>query len=116
MPSDGAEFPCGAVFFIRFRRLTRLTLRYFISAWYHHRCVVKQAIDALCSDLPEEFYIPLSSAYSWLSVVREWCRRRAFELGFDPNGLRCLVELKRAPEDLVASVIEHEIPRNLLPP
>ncbi len=96
--------------------MTRLTLRYFVSAWFHHRCVVKGAIDAISSDLPEEFYVPLSTAYSWLSMVREWCRRRAIDLGLDPNGLRCLWDLKSMSEDLVAGVIDREFPRILLPP
>jgi hypothetical protein len=77
---------------------------------------VKEAIDAISSDLPEEFYVPLSTAYSWLSFVREWCRARAAELGLDPNGLRCLWDLKGVDECLVIGVLDREFPRIRLPP
>ncbi len=116
MPGDWRELSGGAKFFIHFRRVTRLTLRCFVSAWFHHRSHVKEAIDAVSSDLPEEFYVPLSTAYSWLSLVREWCRRRALELGLDPNGLSSLWELKAVCESLVIGVIDRGVPRILLPP
>jgi hypothetical protein len=116
LSGDGSELPRGALFFIHFRRVTRLTLKYFVSAWFHHRCAVKEAIDAISSDLPEEFYIPLSTAYSWLSFVREWCRKRAAELGLDPNGLSSLWDLKQVVEDVVIGVLDREFPRIRPPP
>jgi len=113
---DGPEFPRGAFFFIQFRRVTRLTLKSFVSAWFHHRFVVKGAIDTISSDLPEEFYVPLSTAYSWLSLVREWCLRRAADLGLDPNGLGCLWDLKSVAEELAIRVVDGEFPRIRPPP
>lgn len=88
-----------------------------MSAWFHHQFSVKGAIDELCSDLGEEFYLPLSTSYSWLSMVREWCLRQASRLGLNPNGLKSLWELRQVPEAAVIGVRENPaFPNSLIPP
>lgn len=95
--------------------MTRLTLRGFVSAWLG-RYRVRYAIDEISSDLPEEFYVPLSTAYSWLDLVRRWCLRLADALGLDPNGLASLWDLMRVPGNSVIAAIDGGFPRTLFPP
>ena len=114
MSGDEEEFSCGALFFIPFRRVTRLTLRGFISAVFEFKRV-KDAIDAIASDLSEEFYLPLSTAYSWLTLVRQWCVFNSEGLGLNPN-LKCLCDLRCAEPRLVLKVFDLDFPRVNKPP
>lgn len=115
MPKDKGELPGLPVFFIPSRRVTRLTLREFVSAWCnrHH---VKGAIDVLTSDLPEEFYLPLSTAYSFLSLIRRWCLSQFAFLGINPNGLTCLYEMRSLDPAVVLRVFDPDFLRILKPP
>lgn len=115
MPGDKKGIFCGALFFIRRRRVTRLTLLEFVTAWLEeHR--VMDAIDHVSSDLGEEFYIPLSTAYWWLRLVREWCVTSFVLLGLDPNRLSCLIELEFIEKATVLKVFDPEFPRIAKPP
>lgn len=115
MPKNKGEFSGLSLFFIPGRRVTRLTLREFASAWCdrHH---VKSAIDALTLDLPEEFYLPLSTAYELLSLIRRWCVSQFAFLGINPNGLTCLFEMRGLGPAVVLRVFDPDFPRILKPP
>jgi len=115
MPKDEGGLPGLSLFFISGRRVTRLTLREFVSAWCgrHH---VKGAIDELTLDLPEEFYLSLSTAYEWLSLIRRWCLCQFECLGINPNGLTCLFEMRSLDPAVVLRVFEPDFPRILKPP
>jgi hypothetical protein len=77
-----------------------------VAAWFRNRHDIKAAISDLTDDLPEEFYIPLSTSYSWLSLIREKLRAHFVELGLDPNRLRCLSDLRNVAQDVVLRVFE----------
>lgn len=95
--------------------MTRLTLREYVAAWLEeHR--VMDAIDHVSSDLGEEFHIPLSTAYWWLRLVREWCLTHFVLLGLDPNRLSCLIELGFIEKATVLKVFDPEFPRIAKPP
>jgi hypothetical protein len=105
----------GALFFIRRRRVTRLTLNEYVTAWLKEH-VVKDAIDEISSDLAEEFYIPLSTAYWWLRLIREWCLAHFAVLGLDPNRLSCLAEFRHVEKSTVLKAFTTEASHNLKPP
>jgi hypothetical protein len=115
VPCDREGLFRGALFFIRRRRVTRLTLREYVTAWLEAH-LVKDAIDHISSDLSEEFYIPLSTAYWWLRLVREWCLGHFVLLGLDPNRLSCLLELRWVEKARVLKVFELEFSQNKKPP
>ena len=95
--------------------MTRFTLREYVTAWFEaHQ--VKGAIDHVSSDLSEEFYIPLSTAYWWLQLVREWCLSHFAFLGLDPNRLSCLLELRFIEKAQVLKVFELDFSQNKKPP
>lgn len=75
-------------------------------AWFRNRCHVQVAILAVSDDLPDEFYIPLSTAYTWLSLIREKLRLAFAELGLDPNRLACLTDLRNVGEDVALRIFE----------
>lgn len=95
-----------AQFFVHYRRVSRFTLRQYLLAWFRNQHQVKAAINDLADDLPEEFYIPLSTAYTWLSLIREKFRLLFAELGLDPNRLACLTDLKNVAEDVALRIFE----------
>jgi hypothetical protein len=115
MPKDEGEFSSGALFFIPSRRVTRLTLREFVSAWCD-RHNVKGAIDSLCVELDEKFYLPLSTAYEWLSLIRKWCRLEFSFLGINPNELTCLFEMRRIDSQVILRVFDPDFPKIAKPP
>jgi hypothetical protein len=95
--------------------VTRLTLREYVIAWLgEHR--VKDAIDHVSSDLGEEFYIPLSTAYWWLRLIREWCLWHWALLGLNPNRLGCLIELRFVDPAVVVRVFDPDFSRIHKPP
>lgn len=112
---DEREFQSGSRFFIHGRRVTRFTLREFLSAWcgQHH---VKSAIDFLSAELSEEFYLPLSTAYEWLLLIRRWCRLEFLFLGIAPNELTCLFEMRRLATETLLKVFDPSFPRDPKPP
>ena len=115
VPCEWGSIVRDALFFIGSRRVTRLTLREFVVGWCdQHR--VKDAIDHVSSDLGEEFYIPLSTAYWWLRLIREWCRFHFAWLGLDPNRLECLSELRFIEPATVLKVFDPDFPRINKPP
>lgn len=67
---------------------------------------MREAIDELSDDLPEEFYIPVSTAYTWLKLFREKLRLFFQELNLDPNRLECLQDLKSVPSELALGIFE----------
>jgi len=95
--------------------VTRLTLREYVVGWLKAHSV-KGAIDHVSSDLGEEFYIPLSTAYWWLRLVREWCLFHFATLGLNPNRLRCLIELRLVDKAAVVRVFDPDLPRINKPP
>lgn len=75
-------------------------------AWFRNQQNVKAAILAVSDDLPDEFYIPLSTAYRWLALIREKLRLAFAELGLDPNRLECLTDLRSVAEEAALRVFE----------
>ena len=95
--------------------MTRLTLREYVVGWLEaHR--VKDAIDHISSDLGEEFYIPLSTAYWWLRLVRKWCMLSFAILGLNPNRMSCLIEFRFVDKAAILKVFDPEFPRIAKPP
>ena len=108
-------------FFIHYRRVSLTTLKEFLKAWFRDYNV-QGAIDDLTDDLPEEYYIPLGTAYRWLTLVREKLREDFQALGLDPNRLRCLNDLRAIPESSAMAIFDSpgpwlpRSPRDLIPP
>ncbi len=75
-------------------------------AWFRNQHHVKAAILGVADDLPDEFYIPLSTAYTWLALIREKLRLAYAELGLDPNRLACLTDLRNVEEDVALRIFE----------
>jgi hypothetical protein len=105
----------GAIFFIPRRRVTRLTLEEYVTAWLEEHSV-KDAIDQISSDLTEEFYIPLSIAYWWLRLIRQWCQVHFTVLGLDPNRLSCLLELRFVEKATVLKAFDPQFSQIAKPP
>lgn len=105
MPIHWREFSGSSRFFLRSRRVSRLTLRQYLLAWFRTRQVTA-AIDELTDDLPEEFYIPRSTAYSWLAWFREQLRLHCDRLGLDPGRLRTTSDLMVLAEESWTGAIE----------
>lgn len=106
MPKKAALL-CGvALFFIPYRRHSRFSVRRLVEAWRSFRDICK-AIDDLTSDLPEEFYIPVSTAVSYLLLILKVMRMNHTGLGIDPTALispASLFEVDEVTLDKIFSV------------
>lgn len=92
-----------------------------MEGWRKYRSI-REAIDDLICDAPEEFYLAVSTAFSYLSLFLGALRINFEVLGLGPDKLTTAMSLLEVEDNPIARFFDEDLPwrhvsrRVLIPP